>query len=331
MSFGSFPKKEDSGVQTLTKKLKWVKPDVNAKYGKNIGLVGQPMAGKTLTSLLFGFFNSEFKSYMSKYPKVIELLNSGVLPEIERIVVLESENNLRKALNDGVEKALFKPIIDKIDIIPIVVPRKEMVVKSGKVVSIKREQLEELREQYVETVKEVVDMKDENMLFIKDSKTKFKKLLDDKLGLIIDTVQNRSHSSFEGLDKYTQAFYAHRNAEWENLAEYERGFAGWSIDTFKESVTPGWVLDTNPGAEPLSTKWVTGTPHFLDVVYRITARPNGTRKCEIVEGNSRYLPTDPKQWAFDIPLASRMGAMPLIERLCEKLLLGESEDDEQFW
>jgi len=331
MAFGNFKDPIKSETQSVSRKLKWARPDPKAKYGKNIGMVGQAMSGKTLTALLFAFFNSEFKGYMTKYPAVVELLSSGILPEIERVVILESENNLRKALNDGIEKALFKPILDRIEIISIQIPRKEISIKNGRVVSEKREQLDEIKMQYVETVKEVVDMKDENMLFIKDSKTKFKKLLDDKLGLIVDTVQKRPNASFEGLDKYTQAFYAHRNAEWENLMEYERGFAGWSIDTFKESKTPQWVMDKDPTAQSVSTKWVTGTPHFLDVVFRIFARPNGTRVCNIVEGNSRYLPTNPKEWKFDIPMASRMGAMPLINCLCEKILLGEIAEDEIFW
>lgn len=330
------PKKKDEGPQKVVKPLKWYKPKKDAKYGKNIAIVGQPMAGKTLLSLSFGFFNSKYKKHIREagFHKVIEVMDAGILPEIEKIVVLESENNLRKALNDGVEKALFTPFINEgiIDIIPITVPRKSIIVRNNKLVDITKELLEEKKNQYKDTVKQIVDEEDEGTLFIIDSATKYKKLLDDRLGTIIDTIQGRKHTSLEGLDKYTQVFYSHRNTEWENLMEYKRGFKGWNIDTYKESKTPGWVLEKDPTADPLNTKWVNGTEHFLDMIYRITALSNGDREISIMGGKGRYLPEDPKDWKpFKLPLKSRLGAMPLIDLMCKKLLMGEVKDEGQFW
>ena len=326
-------KKATQPLQAI-KRLEWVKPDPKAKYGKNIGIVGQAMSGKTNLALQFGFFNSEYIPQLKKagYNKVVDLLKSGVLAEINRIVVLESENNLRKALNDGIEKALYRPLIKKgiLDIIPIYIPRKRVIIKDGKLIDMTVNLLKKAREEYLETVKQVVDESDEHTLFILDSATKYKKLLDDRLGSIIDIITNRRNASLEGLEKYTQVFYSHRNAEWEEMQEYKRGFKGWNIDTYKETATPQHYIDA--GSDPLSTKWVPGTPHFLDMVFRITVTPTGDRMVEIADGKGRYLPTSLKGLKpFKIKLNSRFGVMPLIEIMSEKLMMGNNENDDLFW
>lgn len=321
---------------TKIRPLEWErkKIDSDAIYGKNIGILGLPMAGKTNLLLQHAFFNSKFIPRIKDagYHDVIELLKSGIIAEIEKVVIIESENNLRKALNDGVEKALYRPIRDIIDIIPITIPRKAVIIKGGKLVNVNREILEQVKEKYKETIKALVDDEPETTLIGVDSGTKYKKLLDDKIGNFADIIQKRPNASLEGLDKYTMIAYAHRNTEWEEIMEYVRGFRGWNIDTFKESKTPDFVLKQDPTKEPLSTKWVKGTEHFLDIVWRITALPDGSRKVEIANSMSRYLPSKiEKLRPFRIPMNSRMAAMPLISRMTEKLMLGETENDEQFW
>jgi len=115
-------KEDDNSPQQVVRPLKWQIPSFDDQYGKNIAIVGQPMVGKTNLAMLLGYFNSEYKSQMKEkgYERVIQVMDAGLLPEIEKIMVLESENNLLKALTAGVEKALFRPFIQK-GIIEIVV------------------------------------------------------------------------------------------------------------------------------------------------------------------------------------------------------------------
>ena len=262
-------KAAQSEPSTKIRALEWErkKIDPNAIYGKNIGILGLPMAGKTNLLLQHGFFNSKFipKIRDAGYHDVVELLKSGILAEIEKIVIIESENNLMKAFNDGIEKALYRPIRDMIDVIPITIPRKSVILKKGKLINVNREVLEQVKEKYKETIKALVDDEPETTLIGVDSGTKYKKLLDDKIGNFVDVIERRPNASLEGLDKYTMIAYAHRNTEWEEVMEYVRGFRGWNIDTFKESKTPAFVLKQDPTKEPLSTKWVKGTEHFLDI------------------------------------------------------------------
>ena len=185
-------------LEPLTKirELEWIseKIDPNARYGKNIAIIGQAHAGKTNLALLHAFFNSKYIPKMKEkgYHDVVELLKSGVLAEIEEIIVVESENNLKKALNDGVEKGLYRPLLPILDIIPVKIPRKEVAVIGGKLVNINKEKIQQAIDKYKETVMGIVDDKGPETLLIIDSATKFKKLLDDKLGNVIEIAEKRA-------------------------------------------------------------------------------------------------------------------------------------------
>ena len=140
-------KDEDSSssqLLQLIKELKWQKPSFELQYGKNLGLIGEPMTGKTLLALLIGYFNSEYKDMIrdAGYERVVKIMDAGLLPEVEQIMVLESENNLMKSLTTGVEKALMRPLIEKdiLNIAPIIIPRKEVeITEDGASISMRRE------------------------------------------------------------------------------------------------------------------------------------------------------------------------------------------------
>lgn len=318
------PRPKDEPLR-LIRDLKWHTPNLEDRYGKNIAIVGRPMGGKTLLALLAGFFNSEYTKEIREagYESVLEVMKSGLLPEIERIMVLESENNLLKSLTTGIEKKLFRPFIEKgiMEVAPIIIPRKEvMITEDNKVVSIRRTLIEQLKQQFDEAVKEIVADEPESTLFIIDSMSAYKKLLDDKFGLLYEVLNKRENAVFEGVDTYRQSFYASRNSWWQNLMQSKRGFKGWNIDTYKASDIPEHYL--KPGENAFSIKWVTGTEHDLDMVFKIDVLNDGvTRQIEILKG--RYSPSKPEDHKFYYPLNSRMGAMPMINSMCEKLLMGE--------
>jgi len=308
----------------MVRPLRWQTPDFSIQYGKNLAFVGQPMVGKTDAAILLGYYNSEYKGLIKEagYDRVIELMESDIMPEIRKIMVLETENNLLKALNSGIEKALFRPFIEQkiIQVAPIVIPRKEVkLTADAKIISIRRQLIEELKEQFDNEVKAIVADEDEHTLFIIDSMSSYKKLLDDKFGLLYEVLNKRDNAVFDGIDTYRQSYYASRNTWWENLMQVKRGYKGWQIDTYKESETPEHWL--KPGEDPYRIKWITGTEHNLDMVYRISKDPAGIRRVEILNG--RYSPENYDDHQFMYPLNSKMGAMPVIDAMAEKLLLGE--------
>lgn len=320
-------KKQDDNdhPEQIIRPLKWQVPSFEDQYGKNVAIVGQPMVGKTNLAMLIGYFNSEFKPQMREkgYERVIQVMDAGLLPEIEHIMVLESENNLLKALTAGVEKALFRPLINKgiIEVAPIPIPRKEVILtEDNKIISTRRELIMQLKQQFDETVRAVVSDEPASTLFIIDSMSAYKKLLDDKFGLLYEVLSKRDNAVFDGVDTYRQSYYASRNTWWDNLMQAKRGFKGWNVDTYKETETPAHWLQ--PGEDPFRIKWVGGTEHHLDMVFRVS-KDSGSGKRTIEVLNGRYMPDDFDDHEFPYPLGSRMGAMPLIDSMCEKLLLGE--------
>ncbi len=327
MGFGdakpSLTKVDEDGPISVKRSLTWQVPSYEVQYGKNLAIVGQPMVGKTMLALLFGYYNSEYKKEIidAGYPAVVEVMEADILPEIRKIMVLETENNLLKALNSGVEKALLKPFVQRrmIQIAPILISRKEAKIVNGKLVSIRREMIEEQKEEFDEAVKAIVADEDEHTLFIIDSMSAYKKLLDDKFGLMYEVISKRDSATMDGIDTYKQAYYASRNTWWENLMQAKRGFKGWNIDTYKESEIPEhW---RKPGEDDFRIKWIGGTEHNLDMVYRVEKLPSGDRDIHILNG--RYEPSTLEERTFPYLLDSRMGAMPVINSMAEKLLLGE--------
>ena len=326
MPFGDDIKPKEEAVdepRQMVRKLSWQTPNFSIQYGKNLAIVGQPMVGKTILALLLGYFNKKYKDLIlnAGYPAVVEVMEADLLPEIRKILVLETENNLLKSLNTGIEKALLKPFVnDKvIQIAPILISRKEVRMSNGKVVSIRREMIEESKEEFDSGVKDLVADEDEHTLFVIDSMSAYKKLLDDKFGLMYEILSKRDSAKMEGIETYKQAYYASRNTWWENLMQSKRGFKGWNVDTYKESEIPEhW---RKPGEEDYRIKWVGGSEHNLDMVYRIEKLGDGSRTIEILNG--RYSPDNYDHHKFGYPMNDKMGAMPLINSMCEKLLLGE--------
>jgi len=305
------------------RKLAWHTPDFSVQYGKNLAIVGQPMVGKTILALLMGYYNSDYKQDIldAGYPAVVDVMETDLLPEIRKIMVLETENNLLKSLNTGIEKLLLKPFVERkmIQVAPILIPRREVKMSDGKIVSLMREKIEALKEEFDYAVKSIVEDEDEHTLFVIDSMSAYKKLLDDKFGLMYEIISKRDSATMDGIDTYKQAYYASRNTWWENLLQSKRGFKGWNVDTYKESEIPEHYR--KPGEDDFRIKWIGGTEHNLDMVYRIEKLPSGQRNVHILNG--RYDPTDPLEHEFSYPLKSKMGAMPLINAMCEKLLMGE--------
>lgn len=322
MGFGDKIQKVNEPLQKV-RRITWQQPDYNKKYGKNLAIIGEPMVGKTMCALLFGYYNSKYKEDIIKagFPKVVEVMEAELLPEIHDVYVLETENSLLGALNDGAEKLLLKPFVEegRLFVKTLEIERKEEKIADGKIITQRREDIESNKEEFDFIVNDIINEGDEHSLFIIDSMSAYKKLLDDKFGLMYEIISKRDNSTMEGIDTYRQAFYASRNTWWENLMKKKRGFRGWNIDTYKEKFRPEHYR--KPGDDEYTIQWINGSEHNLDMVFRIQKFPDQSREISILNG--RYLPSNSEEHFFPYPLEEKMGAMPLINSMAEKLLLGE--------
>jgi len=302
--------------------LKWYKPDITKPHGKNLGFLGATKAGKTMLLCLLGYFREEFRDDIlaAGYDRVVKVMDKKILPEIKEIIVLETENNLLKGITDGMEYKLLKPLLDldAFKIIPVEFERKEVALKNGKVETLRKEEIELVKAEFDFTIRNYVDNGSEHTLLAVDGMSGYKKILEDKFGMLYEVLSKRDNAFVEGLDTYRQSYYASRNSWWENIMQKLRGYKGWNIVTFKETVTPEYYL--KPGEDPIKTNWVKGTDFYLDMVYRVSKLSETVRNVEILDG--RYVPLQEDDLSFQIPYDNPMGAMPLIDSMCEKLLLG---------
>jgi len=81
----------------------------------NIAFVAKEMKGKTLLATLCGYLNTEYFDKFEvkeKYPKVYQIIKSGLLPEVERIQVLDLDNSFKKLSKLGIFGRLTKPLYD---------------------------------------------------------------------------------------------------------------------------------------------------------------------------------------------------------------------------
>jgi len=318
-------KSESQGrPQKKIRPLKWYKPDLERPHGKNIGILGATKAGKTMLLCLLGYFREEFRDDIidAGFDRVVEVMDKKILPEIHEIIVLETENNLLKGITDGMEYELLKPLLDLdvFKIIPVEFERKEIGYDedTNSVTTLRRAEIEEVKQDFDATVRYYVDNGDEHTLLAIDGMSGYKKILEDKFGMLYEVLSQRKNAMVEGLDTYRQSYYASRNSWWENTMQKLRGYKGWNILTFKETMTPEYYL--KPGEDPISTKWINGTDFYLDMVYRVTKLSETVRNIEVLDG--RYVPSNEEALAFQFPYRDKMGAMPLIDSMCEKLLLG---------
>jgi hypothetical protein len=109
--------------------------DGASPLGRNLAIVGADSVGKTTFALLLGYLNSQFKDRMGDdLKKTKKALSNGAIPEVERIVVVETQNKLKKTLRSTcVERALLKPLNDagiKIDIINVNLKRAKERIKN---------------------------------------------------------------------------------------------------------------------------------------------------------------------------------------------------------
>lgn len=325
------PKKKEEPLK-LVRPLKWYKPSLEVSRGIKIGIAGKWKTGKSILSVLFAYFNSKYKKDIKEagYDKVIEVMNAGLLSEIERVIIIEPENKFLTNLTRGDEKKLLRPFVEEgiMDIIPLSIPRKEArLTKKGFEISQQKELFQQQKEQFVDTVEAIVNDFGEDTLLIIDTMTAFKKLLDDKFGLLEDIVLKKEEPSLEGINTFQWSHFASRNTSWHNIMQTKQGFKGWNVDVYKskpkkryDAASKKWV----DSEFEYTVEWVGGTMHYLDMGFRLVKKADKVVDVEIIDGE--YTPKNPKEWVFRYPFDTKMGAMPLISSMCEKLLAGEEEE-----
>ena len=91
--------------------------NISSGGGYTFGFCGEANSGKTITALTFGYLNKTFLPLWEKhFPLTAKALEEGVIPEVQRIEVIDSENALEKQLPRPFEQKFLKPLMGKVPI-----------------------------------------------------------------------------------------------------------------------------------------------------------------------------------------------------------------------
>jgi len=207
--------------------------------GLVIGLLSLWKNGKSIGASLWAFFNSLFKKYMG--PETREVLTTGTLPEIEQILVVDTEETWKRDLDHGYLGTILKPIIKsdikiKIESTPLL--RKREKVKEGEIVNVSKDfDVDKMRENFEAAVWHAAEDYGPETLIIIDSMSDYKdSITDEQEEMFGKTITRKFKKRGEKEDEETnldRKFYRYRNKWWINVLMKLRTSGAWVVETYK--------------------------------------------------------------------------------------------------
>lgn len=290
--------------------------------------------GKSIISLLVGYYNKKYKQYMG--PGCQRMLQQGTLPEIEKIVVCDTEITTNRDLKHGKMRLLMKPLIDDgiIEVAETPVKRKSETIEtekdvdgkitSEKIVNIKDVEVEMERQNFEAAIWKAIDRNGSNVLIIVDSLSDYKKSLDDlqetmfKKTVITTYKQTKDVAADEKENEALQSsFNQYRNKWWHNTLIKLRTNNCWVVETIKLGETDdrfreiknkaGEVTGMRPRFYPI---WGRHTQYRVDQGYTVMDYIDN-------DGNyGNYLRLDWGKYEHSVPPFDRIGAQEKDQGKC---------------
>lgn len=220
-------------VKTRPIKFEGVTGEDAVKGGLVIAILAMFKNRKSITSGLWGYFNSDFKQHLPA--GVNKMIQQGSLAEIEKILVIDTENTWKRDLNSGDLYTLLKPLKDRIEVVETPLQRKrEKKVDGEKIININTVDIDQQRQNFEAAVWAATDY-GENCMIIIDSTSDYKdSITDEQFEALGKTMVTKFKGSQD--DENTnprQPFYQYRNRWWHNVLMQLRTSNGWVVETFK--------------------------------------------------------------------------------------------------
>jgi hypothetical protein len=259
----------------------------NIVRGMNLGLVSEEMKGKSLLATLIGYVNLEYCNNEVKeaFPKTYEILHTGLVPEVERIDVLDMDCSYEKLSHLGKFWKLSKKLYndDKIHITKFKMPKRQIKFIDGIAKEAAKIAIQQKKIEIENTISERVKNNGPEVVLLNDSLSSYDELLNDLFRIVYEEVINKSEdkdtlgSSLKGI---RQSYYQIRNGWWVETLRDLRTYKGWNIDTFKKEPKSFKYLQLEiesakkegKSADDVSRyiiQWATKTEFDLDLVFHI--------------------------------------------------------------
>jgi len=267
---GAWPKPEATEAPVVKKKTyEIVEEDLHAEEGGGytLGFAGQGMTGKTISAMTLGKLRMDNIENLRKngLEYLAKALEDGSIPYINKVVVIESENAMKKQMGRPLERKILYDVIPITKRIHIPIANREMdIATSG--AEITKESIENIQmasEMYADAIEMLANEVDNHTLVILDSASRYKLLLDAK-ATILAAIAGQGMTE-EAQKKESGRIWGNRNEWWQTSMILLRGIPGWVVATFMEEEVSKWVLDMNEKSV------IKGTAKRMDPIKRIEA------------------------------------------------------------
>jgi len=320
------------------------------KAGRNLAVIGLDSVGKTTMSLLWGYLNSRYKERMGDDLTLTKkALSLGVVPEVEKIIVIETQNKLVKNMGiiGSVENRLISPLKadgTKIEIIEVPCKRLKEVIVGNKVIPENLDELQETADKFVSEVDKCIKLGPEYLLII-DNISDYLEMLDDKqavlysyitrASMIEKTPTDKAASLVEAagiLQQMNQSAWKYRNKWWKDLLVNKKKFMGWNIDIIAQYKTPDHFLYDKDGnrrknAKELNTCAAPRSFEHIDHQFYLSRQYNTTSKKDefIVEMSGKYMNPVQELNTFTLEPFRRFAGLRMFERIAHWMLVEDSQ------
>jgi hypothetical protein len=251
--------------------------------GFTIGHAGRFASGKTSSALALGFMQKQYLPQLrkAKLDVIADLLENGKIPEIKRIIIIESENSAQKQFSHGSDFERFKELRSIIKFIHIdPVSKEECATADG--TEIKKKSLDEIQgmcDKYMNAIEKYAKIDDPNTLLILDSGSRLKLLLDTKAEIIVQKQIKQASTGPNGtylpVSEETEkrikgAKWINRNQWWNRYMTLIRGIKGWVVVTFMDEEVSQWIQDMQSSkgkvAKQETREWSPKTEFNFDLI-----------------------------------------------------------------
>jgi len=264
----------------------------------NIALIGYEHSGKSILYTLAGYWNQDWWTTspakvgvdIADYPKCKQLIEQGIVPEVEKIQVLDLDCSYGTLSKTGIFGKLARPLYKK-KIIKrsknLFIPQRQagLVNKVFKEISI--QDFDICKTKIDNEINKAVKDNPETTVLAVDSMTSLDELLNNKFRILYEVAiaptrkdkkgKQKDHYYGVSLDGIKQSYWKIRNGWWLSTLRNKRQYKGWQFDTYKvETKHPIWLKREIEEAEEQGKKakdvktykieWAPKTKYDLDII-----------------------------------------------------------------
>jgi len=290
MRAGSKPQ-SDQGAYDGENVLKNYRPSSSKRVtigttGKGSGLArvnaffGNTGTSKSSELASAGYLNLRYKSLLERFgcPKTVKILQKGILPEVEKIGIIDTDLKWIIDMEQGDWKAKYGPLVDNkvFQLDEFQITRSSEEKKGKDIVKEDGGMIEDEKREIESAI--INNLKDSSITILGiDSMSDYIKILDDKLDIMFwDNPKAFNEGDVEGLKQMKMVLYGKRAKWFFNMLSAIRISRKPTLLTFQVAEIPSnYVKKRKPDEnfDPLfedptyNVKWVPLTGYKLDNVY----------------------------------------------------------------